>query len=183
MEFSAANCERMHVQEARVSHLSVFSQPPPLCPYFFLLHAKDKRQSHTKSTLMCLCNSPLPCIHVSARHHFSFIRQYHGSYHACRVSLFSVIAFPVIGPSGSYCSVQGVARHHSERGTDQNKWARFFFSTGPSLRMPLKQMSRDYPIPVERRRLCFCLWVCFTRSKMSSIFRRGRAEMLNDWTV
>ena len=48
MEPSAAKCERTpwHAQEAQVSHLSVFSQPPPLCLWFFfffcVLKTRDK---------------------------------------------------------------------------------------------------------------------------------------------
>lgn len=48
-----------------------------------------------------------------------------------------------------------------------------FFSTGPSWRMPCQQMSRDYPVPMERHRLCLCLWVCFTHSRMPDISERG----------
>lgn len=58
-----------------------------------------------------------------------------------------------------------------------------FFSTGPSLRTPHQQMSRDYPIPVETHGICFCLGVCFTPSKMSSIFRQDRDEILTESTA
>lgn len=84
------------------------------------------------------------------------------------VSLFSVIAFTAIGP------IQLILfrTEHCPSSSQNPKINHTFFSTGPSLRTPHQQMSRDYPIPVERRRLCLCLWVCFTRSKMSGIFRQ-----------
>lgn len=65
-------------------------------------------------------------IHISTRQEFSFLKRYHKSCHAYRVSLFSVIAFTATGRTSSYCSVQDVAcHHHHEQSTDQNKQANF----------------------------------------------------------
>lgn len=108
------------------------------------------------------------------------MKQYHESCHAYRVSLFSVIAFTAIGPTSSTSRTALVIVSRKAL-TKIN--GHTFVSTGPCLRTPHKQMSRDYPILVERHGLCFCLWICFSPPEMSSIFRQDCAEMLNESTA
>lgn len=75
---------------------------------------------------ICYRNSPFPAfVYESARRDFGFTKQHHGSCHACRVSLFSVVVFSAIGPTGSPCSVQDIARHCLKQGADQNKRSHF----------------------------------------------------------
>lgn len=153
-----------HVQKAQVSH------------HFVFFSASSSVYIHLWCAWLCVCVTVIgyfSLIHISTRQDFTFMKQYHKSYHAYRVSLFSVIAFTAISPTSSHCSAQDVACRHHQQGTDQKKRKKeknTFLSTGPSLSTPHQQMSRDYPILVERHRLCFCLWICFTHSKMSSIF-------------
>lgn len=151
-------CERTlwHVQKA---HLCLFSASSSVSVFFLVCLHVCMTKTETKSyvvPLTCLTNSPFPHSYI-----YKARLQPHqtvswglpclqGLLVLCncfhchwpnQLLLFLNRTLLVIVSSKALTKIKGHA----------------FFSTGPSLRTPHKQMSRDYPIPVERHRLCFCL--------------------------
>lgn len=66
---------------------------------------------------------------------------------------YPVIVFTAIGQTSSYSFDWDVACCPLKQGSDQNKWPDLLLYRLIS-EDTYKQMSRDYPIPVERHRLC-----------------------------